>query len=122
MRSRSGSPLPSGGCWRRCRWRIGWCLRSTGFGNELLPPELAAQRLEASPLSEGIDYGLGIIDYGNGWYGHAGEILGWNSIAAHNPATGATFVAYVNESGSLLATAGPALAAFPDLAGAYALG
>lgn len=95
---------------------------ATGFGNELLPPELATQRLEASPLPEGIDYGLGIIDYGNGWYGHTGEILGWSSIAAHNNATGATFVAYVNESGSLLATAGPALAAFPDLVGAYALG
>lgn len=94
---------------------------ATGFGNELLPPELAAQRLDAAPLAEGVDCGLGIIDYGNGWYGHTGEILGWNSIAAHNPDTGATFVAYVNESGSLLATAGPALAAFPDLAGTYGL-
>ena len=94
---------------------------ATGFGNELLPPELAAQRLEAAPLAEGIDYGLGIIDFGNGWYGHTGEILGWNSVAAHQPDTGATYVAFVNESGSLLATAGPALAAFPDLTGAYGL-
>ena len=69
-----------------------------------------------------IDYGLGIIDFVNGWYGHTGEILGWNSIAANNPATGAAFVAIVNESGSLLATGGPALAAFPDLIGAYGLG
>jgi D-alanyl-D-alanine carboxypeptidase len=94
---------------------------ATGFGNELLPLELAAQRVEAAPLAEGIDYGLGIIDFGNGWYGHTGEILGWNSIAAHQPDTDAVFVAFVNESGSLVTTAGPALAAFPDLTGAYGL-
>ena len=92
---------------------------ATGFGNDFLPPELAAQRLEAAPLAEGVDYGLGLMDFGNGWYGHTGEILGWNSVAAHNPETGAVFVAYVNESGSLLATAGPALAAFPDLGGLF---
>jgi D-alanyl-D-alanine carboxypeptidase len=89
---------------------------ATGFGNDFLPPELAAQRLEAAPLGEiGVNYGLGLMDFGNGWYGHTGEILGWNSIAANNPETGATFVAYVNESGSLLATFGTAIVAFPDL-------
>jgi hypothetical protein len=99
---------------------LGTC-SATGLGNELVPPELAAQRLEAGPLAEGIDDGLGLIDFGNGWYGHTGDILGWNSIAAHQPDSGATYVAFVNESGSLLATVGPALAAFPDLTGAYGL-
>ncbi len=95
---------------------------ATGFGNDLLPPELAAQRLEAAPLGEiGVDYGLGLIDYGNGWYGHGGSILGWDSVAAHNPETGAVFVAYVNEYGASLAFAGPALAAFPDLAGLFGI-
>lgn len=49
---------------------------------------------------------------------HSREILGWNSIAVNNPSNGATFVTIVHESGSLLATVGPALAAFPDLVGA----
>jgi D-alanyl-D-alanine carboxypeptidase len=95
---------------------------ATGFGNALLPADLGAQRLDAAPIDLGVDYGLGIVDYGNGWYGHAGEILGWNSLAVYQPDTGAIFVAIVNESGSLLATAGPALAAFPDLLGPYGLG
>ena len=89
---------------------------ATGFGNDFLPPELAAQRLEAAPLVEGVDYGLGLIDFGNGWYGHSGSILGWDSLAAHNPETGAVFVAYTNEYGASNAFVGPALAAFPDLA------
>jgi D-alanyl-D-alanine carboxypeptidase len=92
---------------------------ATGFGNESLPPELAAQRLESAPLVVDVDYGLGIIDFGNGWYGHTGSILGWDSVAAHNPETGAVFVAYVNEYGALPAVSGPALAAFPDLIGLF---
>ncbi len=34
-----------------------------------------------------------------------------------DPETGATFVAFVNESGSIVATSGPAVGAFPDLTG-----
>ena len=94
---------------------------ATGFGNSLLPADLATRRLETETLPEAV-YGLGIINYGSGWYGHTGEILGWNAIAAYQPETGAVFTAIVNESGSLLATLAPALAAFPDLAGAYGLG
>ena len=94
---------------------------ATGFGNDFLPPELAAQRLEAAPLPEGIDYGLGLIDFGNGWYGHSGSILGWDSLAVHNPETGAVFVAYTNEYGASNAFVGPVLAAFPDLASLYGL-
>jgi D-alanyl-D-alanine carboxypeptidase len=92
---------------------------ATGFGNELLPPELAAQRLESAPLAEGIDYGLGIIDFGSGWYGHTGSILGWDSLAANNPETGATFVAFVNAYGAEPVLSGPALAAFPDIVGVF---
>jgi len=94
---------------------------ATGFGNDFLPPELAAQRLEAAPLPEGIDYGLGLIDFGNGWYGHSGSILGWDSLAVHNPETGAVFVSYTNEYGASNAFVGPVLAAFPDLASLYGL-
>ena len=94
---------------------------ATGFGNDFLPPELAAQRLEAAPLPEGIDYGLGLIDFGNGWYGHSGSILGWDSVAVHNPETGAVFVSYTNEYGASNAFVGPVLAAFPDLASLYGL-
>ena len=94
---------------------------ATGFGNDFLPEELAAQRLEAAPLPEGVDYGLGLMDFGNGWYGHSGSILGWDSLAAHNPDTGAVFVAYTNEYGAFNAFVGPALAAFPDLASLFGI-
>lgn len=47
------------------------------------------------------------------------QILGWDSVAAHNPETGAVFVAYVNEYGALPAVSGPALGAFPDRIGLF---
>ena len=93
---------------------------ATGFGNDLLPPELAAQRFEAPPLGDvGVDYGLGIIGFGNGWYGHTGSILGWESIAVQNVETGAVFVGYVNSYGAFPVLGGPAVAAFPDLVSVY---
>lgn len=87
---------------------------ATGFGNAFLPQALGEQRLISQPIPEGA-YGLGILDYGNGWYGHTGEILGWNSLAAYNPTTGAALTLIINESGSLLVTVPIILAAFPEL-------
>ncbi|MFN8623881.1 MAG: serine hydrolase domain-containing protein [Chloroflexota bacterium] len=91
---------------------------ATGFGNTFLPQALGEQRLASHPIPEG-KYGLGILDFGNGWYGHSGEILGWNALAAYNPTTGAAFTLIINESGSLLVTVPVVLAAFPDLVGAF---
>lgn len=89
---------------------------ATDFGNTLLPTDLAAKRLESAPIDVGLDYGLGIITFPDGWHGHIGEIPGWESIALHQPETGAVFVGVVNESGSLNAVLRPAVVAFPDLA------
>jgi len=91
---------------------------ATGFGNAFLPADLAAARLDSKPIDVG-DYGLGVLTLDGGWYGHPGEILGWESIAFYQPDTGAIFVALVNESVSLLLTAEAAVAAFPDLAAFY---
>lgn len=94
----------------------------TGLGTALLPTELGDQRLVATPIdadaSSGVtlDYGLGIMDFGNGWIGHTGQLIGWESIVLYNTTTGAAFVALVNETGSLLAALGIAVGQFPDLA------
>ena len=86
----------------------------TGLGTALLPADLAAQRLTFTATPEG-RYGLGIMDFGGGWIGHTGQVIGWESIVLYNPATGAAFVAIVNETASLLAAEAVAAQVFPDL-------
>jgi D-alanyl-D-alanine carboxypeptidase len=86
----------------------------TGLGNTLLPKDLGEQRLQSEPTPEG-DYGLGIFDYGNGWIGHTGQLIGWESVTAYNTETGAIFVALVNETGSLQTPLVVGKAIFPDL-------
>jgi D-alanyl-D-alanine carboxypeptidase len=87
---------------------------ATGLGNTLLPQDLGDQRLQTKKIPEG-DYGLGIFDYGNGWIGHTGQLIGWESLVAYNRDTGAVCVALVNETGSLLSALGVVNVAFPDL-------
>ncbi len=73
----------------------------TGLGTSLLPADLAARRLATQKIPEGY-YGLGIYDWGHGWVGHTGQIIGWESLVAYNTKTGAAFVAIVNETGSFM--------------------
>jgi D-alanyl-D-alanine carboxypeptidase len=87
---------------------------ASGLGNTLLPKDLGDQRLQAQPTPEG-KYGLGIFDYGNGWIGHTGQLIGWESLVAYNEQTGAAFVAIDNETGSLLSTLVVGKVVFPDL-------
>jgi len=87
---------------------------ATGLGNTLLPKDLGDQRLQTKKIPEG-NYGLGIFDYGNGWIGHTGQLIGWESLVAYNRDTGAVCVALVNETGSLLAALSVVNVAFPDL-------
>lgn len=94
---------------------------ATGLGTDLLPPDLAAARLTGQKIPEG-SYGLGLGIYGNGWIGHTGQIIGWESVVAYNTETGATFVAIVNETGSALAAEAVALQLFPDLMGLLGIG
>jgi D-alanyl-D-alanine carboxypeptidase len=88
----------------------------SGLGTSLLPAELAARRLASQKIPEGY-YGLGIYDWGAGWVGHTGQIIGWESLVAYNTKTGAAFVAIVNETGSFMRALDVGLNVFPDLNG-----
>lgn len=89
---------------------------ATGLGSSLLPEELASQRLAFAPIPGG-RYGLGLFDWGGGWVGHTGQIIGWESLVGYNTGTGAAIVIMVNETGSLLSGEALALQWFPDLIG-----
>jgi D-alanyl-D-alanine carboxypeptidase len=67
----------------------------TTMGTTSLSRRLGVQRIRTRNLGTGLQYGLGIIEFGD-WYGHAGEALGWESLGLHNPETGVTFVAASN--------------------------
>jgi D-alanyl-D-alanine carboxypeptidase len=87
---------------------------ATGLGNTLLPQALGEQRLTTQPIPEG-SYGLGIFDWGNGWIGHTGQLIGWESLVAYNTETGAVCVGLVNEAGSLIYVMQVISGVFPDL-------
>jgi D-alanyl-D-alanine carboxypeptidase len=88
----------------------------TGLGTSLLPADLAAKRFETKPIPEAPSgYGLGLIDYGKGWVGHTGQIIGWESIVLYNTETGGAFVGIVNGNESLAAAEVVAAQALPDL-------
>jgi D-alanyl-D-alanine carboxypeptidase len=64
------------------------------FGDVLLRPATRAQRLTTVPagsLLRGSSYGLGLQVEG-GWHFHVGELLGWETLAMANPATGQVVV------------------------------
>jgi hypothetical protein len=44
--------------------------------------------LVAQKIPEG-NYGLGIDDYGDGWVGHTGQLIGWESVVAYKTEPGA---------------------------------
>ena len=92
----------------------------SGLGTSLLPMDLAAERLDFQAIPEG-QYGLGLFDYDQGWVGHTGQIIGWESMVVYNTETGAAFVALVNETGSLASAEAVALQLFPDLIGVLGL-
>ena len=92
----------------------------TGLGTSLLPADVAAERLDFQPIPEG-SYGLGVFDFGNGWIGHSGQIIGWESIVLYNRDTGAAFTAIVNDTGNLGAAESVAFTVLPDLGGLFGL-
>jgi D-alanyl-D-alanine carboxypeptidase len=89
---------------------------ATGLGNALLDTKTVEQRLRVTAIPPVGDYGLGIADYGNGWIGQTGRVLGWESLAAYNIRSGAVAAAAVNETASLPAAEHALAAAFPGLA------
>jgi D-alanyl-D-alanine carboxypeptidase len=99
---------------------------SLGMENTALQPPEAT--LMPEPASHGYveaipegQYGLGLFDYDEGWVGHTGQLIGWESVVVYNTETGAAFVAIVNETGSLLAAEAVAAQLFPDLLGLLGL-
>jgi D-alanyl-D-alanine carboxypeptidase len=92
----------------------------SGLGTSLLPVDLADERLDFQAIPEG-QYGLGLFDYDEGWVGHTGQLLGWESMVVYNTKSGAAFVAIVNETGSLLGAELLAVQLFPDLGGLIGL-
>jgi D-alanyl-D-alanine carboxypeptidase len=95
---------------------------ASGLGTATLPQALGDQRLQSRPIKPGFDYGLGIIDWGNGWIGHTGQTIGWEAVVAYNTKTGAVFVGMVNETASLMSVAPVMMQYFPDLAQPVFLG
>jgi len=97
----------------------------TALGTSTLPKDLGDQRLsDASKLLDAGCYGLGIMDFGNGWVGHTGQTLGFEAVIAYNIRTGAALTGFVNEGGSLLSLASvlEELSRFENLGAALFLG
>jgi len=89
---------------------------AASLGTCLLSAELQAKRLSFHPIPEAKGgYGLGLEDFGSGWVGHTGQLIGWEALLLGNTRTGAAFAAIVNETGSLDAAKIVAFQALPDL-------
>jgi D-alanyl-D-alanine carboxypeptidase len=80
---------------------------ATGMGTALLPPNLAADRLNTNvPALPGKGYGLGIQQIAvPGWIGHGGQSFGWTSFSVYNPQTGATITGLANSPTGVAAVA-----------------
>lgn len=88
---------------------------STGFGTTLLSQALAEARLTPHDINAGgLHYGLGIENWGDGWIGHGGQAIGWESTVAYNTKTGAVIVIVVNETGSAMLGGAIVQKYFPD--------
>jgi hypothetical protein len=89
---------------------------ASGLGNAQLSPKVRALRLANPTKIDGVGrYGLGIVEFGKGWIGHRGQILGWESEVYFNTRTGAVAVAMVNETSALVVAAPVLLRSFPSL-------
>lgn len=85
-------------------------------GNVFLSDGLAADRLETNDIGIGFPYGMGIMAVGP-WIGHEGDAIGWESLAVHDPTTGATFATAATSCGEVsLALFGLLGTIYPDAA------
>ncbi|MCY0949815.1 serine hydrolase domain-containing protein [Streptomyces sp. H27-S2] len=74
--------------------------REVATGEKLLTPELQRQRLRFVPIATEpvrVAYGLGIASF-DGWLGHNGTILGYNTAMFQDPKGGATVIVEMNRS------------------------
>ncbi|WP_212825153.1 serine hydrolase [Catellatospora sp. TT07R-123] len=72
--------------------------KAVGTG-ALLSDRMQRERLRTVPVAPNstVSYGLGIADW-NGWLGHNGAILGYNTAMFYEPRTGAVIVVETNRS------------------------
>jgi len=77
----------------------------SGLGNSLISPAMRAERTKWKPLKEGIEYGLGLIDKGDGWIGHSGDAFGYsansslpNTTLDHPPSARSTCLRYTKRT------------------------
>lgn len=74
--------------------------REVATGAKLLTPELQRQRLQFVPIATTpvkVSYGLGVGSF-DGWIGHNGTILGYNTAMFYEPGSGATVIVEMNRS------------------------
>jgi D-alanyl-D-alanine carboxypeptidase len=69
-------------------------------GDTLLSPELQARRIDSfdfsiEPNTPERAYGLG-LGFANGWYGHTGELPGFNTVLQHHLDDGITVIVLAN--------------------------
>lgn len=75
---------------------------SLGLGTALLPQQLGELRLSSTHDTGAAGlYGLGIQDLGKGWFGHSGQVIGWEAFVAQNVETGAVVAVMVNSTSGL---------------------
>ena len=87
----------------------------TCLGNSLLPPAMVEARLNTHHIEGVGDYGLGIIGFNSPWYGHSGQVLGWESDVYCNTNTGAVFALMVNSTDGLYLSETLRDPIFPDI-------
>lgn len=68
-------------------------------GNNLLDKTTVTEREQTTDINAGA-YGLGIINEGD-WWGHTGQVLGYEALAVCNPDTGRAVALAVNSSSGL---------------------
>lgn len=62
----------------------------------LLTPEMQKERLKWGLDKEGMKYGAGIFQVGNGFLGHNGSYPGYHNISVHSPKTNMTVIIFYN--------------------------
>jgi D-alanyl-D-alanine carboxypeptidase len=64
----------------------------------LLDRSMHEEQMKVVDTGGGIKYGLGVAEFGGGFWGHNGSIFGFNSIMLRSPERDATFVVFANKS------------------------
>jgi D-alanyl-D-alanine carboxypeptidase len=86
-------------------------------GKGILSPSMQQQRLQMVNTGQGISYGLGIAQI-TGFFGHDGEVVGYNATMLYSPQANATLVVMGNTSPLLNVPAQPTLETLPYVADA----